>query len=119
MIDESSIRAEEPNERIFLTDVVFQAQHANRRILPNQARIRRQSFFRTKVAGTVVRSDQQTKRVAIDFARELHGEIRIDDCSGVHRRDCSVEDVDTFQEERAFLGKENRKALVRGDDQLV
>ena len=72
-----------------------------------------------KFPGTVVRSQQQAKRVAIDFAGELHGEIRIDDRARVHGRDLRVEDVDAFEEERSLLCKEDREALVRSDDQLV
>ena len=58
---------------------------------------------------------QQRVRAAADLAGVAHAPSRRGDGSRVGHLDRRVEEVETLQEERSLLGKEDREALIHGD----
>src|SRR5213593_2875971 len=118
-INKSPIGTEKSNERVLLSNVTLQTQDSDHSVFVDKSGIGGQSILWTEVSRTVVGSDQQSKRVPINFAGQFYRNVRIDDRARVHRGDLRVKDVDTFKEERPFLREEDRKALVRRDYKLI
>ena len=119
----------EKAEIVFLADVAFEAHYAdvcvlidNPLVSAKHARIRaillaKPNLFavvRVEIAGRVVGGVHNAERVLAASARDFGGDVGIDDrarVNDVHRR---LENIDSFEKERAFFRKENRKALVGG-----
>src|SRR5262245_37435532 len=58
LIDELAVRAQEANIRIFLTDIPFQAEHADVCVLTNQSRVSGELLFGRVVSRRIVRGDE-------------------------------------------------------------
>src|ERR1041385_3950535 len=58
LIDELTIRAQEPNKGIFLADIPFQAEHADVCVLTNKSRVSGQLFFERVVSRRIVGGNQ-------------------------------------------------------------
>ena len=102
-----------------LANVALQPEYSNGCVLVQQSWISGWSFVLAEITWTIVRGEQQAKRVAINLSRQLHSVIRIDDSSRVNGGDLCSENVDAFKKERSLLGEEYWKTLIRLYDQLV
>ena len=81
--------------------------------------VRIRAIVFAEVSWTIVRREQDPKRISINFPGELHRVIRVDDRARVYRRDLRVEDVDALDKKRPLLVEEDREPLVGSHDQLV
>src|SRR6266576_3021146 len=110
---------EKANEGVGFSNVALQAQDAYHRILIDEPWVSEGPFFLAEISRTVVRSEQQAKRVALKLASQLNRKIRIDDGACVNSRDLRLKNVDAFEKEGPLLRKEDWKALVGRDYQLI
>src|SRR6185437_6254601 len=93
---------------------------SDERILIDEPRVHRIRFFiRAEVPGRVVAGDQETEGIAAALPGQLYGGIRIDDRPRMHRLQWRLQDFDAFEKEWPLLFKENREALIGGDDSFV
>jgi len=73
----------------------------------------------TQVSGAIITCGNKTKAGATKFSRSLNSNIGIHNRPRVNGGNGSTKNIDAFQEKRSLLGKENRKALISSDDQLI
>ncbi len=118
-IHKAAIGAEKAYERILGADVAFGAQDSHVRFLADEPRIGAERLLRRVVTRAGVAGEEHSEGVAIDFPAQLDRELRIDNGARVDGGYLRVKDVFAFQEERPLLFKENGKALIGGDYQLI
>ena len=122
-------------ERVFLADVAFKSQHADVSVLVDEAlvvtvdarverttietAIQRAAIVSAQVAWSIIARDHQTERIATFLASRLYRHIGIDDRASVNGCDRRLKDIDTFEEERSLLRKEDRETLICSYDELI
>src|SRR2546423_6995239 len=105
-------------------NVTLQTQHPDKRVLIQKASnhgelIRIVSILLAKISGSVVAGQDQSKRISSAFARQLHGNIGIDNGARMDRLQRSLKNVQAFQKERALFLEEDREALIGSDNGLI
>src|SRR5439155_11438512 len=96
------------------------AQHRDVSILSNKARVHWISLLLGgEISWCVIAGDHKSECVATAFAGQLRRRVWIDNRSRVHRLQRCLENVDAFKKEWALFFKENRKALIGGNNGLV
>ena len=102
------------------SQIVLQSEHADVSLLVEEGRvIEVEAFIADKVARPLVARRHEAESIAAKFAGELDGHFRVDDGARMHDRERRLKNVYAFEEERAFLWKEDWKALISRDDCLI